>query len=651
MQSAGDPELLPEGAVSRAMNMVRRGGIYQCRPGYRERMVLPTGKLQGFTWFRPTGGAAQLVFVVGGNVYVSEYPFETYHQLTALTFSAEAEQAYFARCVQSVVRNEDNSLTVINPISVLIIQDGKSPPAGWNGSTATHIFGNESTPLGTAMAWSGDRLWVANKNRLLAGDIYNPFSFREGQYIGETNIGAFILPGEITALAEAPSTDTPFLLAFTQENTTAFQSNVRNRAIWSTITPNFQKVVFPETGCTSQRSVVSQHGYLWWYSQEGLTNMDLASQTNVSSQRKVADTAMAYSKRRLNDDLSGVASARFGGYLLVSVPCSDVYNRHTWCADLEGQDTNLSEEPPTWDSYWVGTRPVEWTTTELYGRERIFHISKDRDGQNRLWEAFMPEKADNHSPITWALETRGYLFGTKQPKRWKYAKLAMSEFWGETHLKITWAGTMRGRYKQSGSKIIRAQRGVVRAADTFSYDTKFFALKKQSRTVTTEDVRQVQTDKLDSCPTESDKIDQVDYGFQMCILGMGPGGLRSIRCFAHPENPEASGACEKHETQDFRLTRFDGGASFDDSFSEAVQTLLSNPPSFYESCGSASINYGGYNAVGAACESSVISQEAAAYRAQQVATARAAEDLRRNGQSFFGGFASGECFATTEPFL
>jgi len=160
----------------------------------------------------------------------------------------------------------------------------------------------------------------------------------------------------------------------------------------------------------------------------------------------------------------------------------------------------------------------------------------------------------------------------------------------------------------------------------------------------------VTTDKLDSCPTESDKIDMVDYGFQMCVMGLGPGGVRSIRCFALPENIEASGDCEKNE-EDFRVTRFDGGAVYSDSFSEAIDKLLANPTDLFEACGSASIQFGSYNAVGAACESSVISQEAAAYKAQQVASARAAEDLRRNGQNYFGGFASGACFATTEPFL
>ena len=649
MQSAGDPEMLPEGAVVRTMNMVRRGGIYQCRPGYRERLVLPSGKCQGATWFRPSGGAMQLIFVVDGKVYQSQYPFESYYQIEDLQFSAEAEQIYFARCEQSVVRNENNSLTIINPISVLMIQDGLTAPGAWNGAVGAHIFGDQSTPLGTAMAWAGNRLWVANGSRLYAGDIYNPFSFREGQYIGQTGIGAFILPGEITALAEVSATDSPFLLAFTADNTTAFQSNVLNRDAWQ-LTVNFQKKVFPETGCVSSRSVISQHGYLWWYSQQGLTNVDLAIQQNVSSERKLADTAMAYSKKRLNPDLSKVACGRFGGYLLVSVPYADVYNRHTWVADLTGLDTNISEEGPTWDSYWTGTRPIDWVTLEVYGQERIYHVSADRDGQNRLWEAFMPERLDNFAPITWALETRGYLFGTKQPKRWKYAKLAMSEFWGETHLKVSWAGTTRGRYKQSCSKVVKSQRGVVRASDTFTYDQSYFNFKRQSRTIETEDVRQKATDALDSCDVESNKIDMVDYGFQMCVMGMGPGGIRSIRTFALPENEELSGACEKNETN-IRVTRFDGSASKGDTLEEAVSALLENPVSLFEACGSAAISFGGYNAVGTACESSVLSQEAANYRAQRVAEARAAEDLRLNGQHYFGGFASGACFATEQPFL
>lgn len=649
MSSAGDPEMLPEGTVVRTMNMVRRGGIYQCRPGYRERLLLPEGKFQGAEWFRPTGGATQFIFVIDGKVYMAQEPFDSYTQIEGLQFSEEAEQVYFARCEQAVIRNSDESLTLINPISVLIIQDGKTAPGGWNGAVGEHIFGDQSTPVGTVMAWSGSRLWVANGRRLYAGDIYNPFSFKEGQYVGPTGIGAFVLPGEITAMAEAPAVDNPFLLVWTDENTTAFQSNYLYRDGWGALS-QFQRVVFPDIGCTSQRSVVSTQGFMWWYSQEGLMNIDLAMQTNTTAERKAADGSMAYSKKRLDQDLSKVACGRFGGYLLCSVPYADTYNRHTWVADLQGLDTNIAEEGPTWDSYWTGTRPMTWITANIYGRDRVFHVSYDRDGQNRLWEAFMPDRLDNGSPITWALETRGYLFGTKQPKQWKYAKITMSEFWGDTHVKVSWAGTTRGRYKKSCLKVIKAARGVVQASDTFTYDTKFFSLKRQSRTISTEDTRQMQKDALDSCNVESDRIDGIDYGFQMCIMGMGPGGIRSIRVFATPENDEDKGACEKDESN-VRAARFDGSAAFGDTLAEAVSVLLANPVSLYEACGSAAINFGGYNAVGTACESSVISQDAANYRATRVAEARAAEDLRRNGQHYFGGFASGACFATTQPFL
>lgn len=651
MQSAGDPEMLPEGTVVRTMNMVRRGGLYQCRPGYRERLRLPDGKFQGFTWFRPTGGDVQFLFAVDGRVYLTLPPFDSYVQLAGILLSERAERVYFQRAEQSVIRNDDNSLTLINPVAVLMIQDGKSPPAYWNGSTADNIVGDETTPLGTHMEWSGGRLWVANGSRLYASDIYNPFSFREGQYIGPSGINSFVLPGEITALAEVPSVGSPLLFAFTTENTTAFQSNIRDRDAWAT-TADFQKVVFPDVGCIAPFSVVSHYGYMWWYSAKGLVNVNVAVQTQISSERPLIDTNMAYSKRRLGPDLDGVACGAFEGYLMVSVPYADKYNRHTWVTDLQGLDTSISLEGPTWDSYWTGTRPVQWQTTNIAGDERVFQVSYDRDGANRLWEAFRPEKLDNFAPITWAMETRGYLFGNKQPKQWKYAKLTMSEFWGDTYLKVSWAGTMRGRYKECCSKKVSAQRGIIRAlTDVFSVaDSRVFSFKKQSRTVETVDTRQSQTDDYDSCGVESDRIDAVDYGFQLCIMGVGPGGIRSIRVFASPENEQMSGACEKDETN-FRVTRFDGAASAGDTLEEAVADLQSAPLSLFSACSTIAESVKGYNSVGTACETSVVSQGAADYRAQEVAKARAAEDIRVNGPKFFGGFASGICFATTEPFV
>jgi hypothetical protein len=632
------------------MNMVRRGGIYQCRPGYRERLRLPDGRLQGWTWFRPTGGDVQFLFAVDGNIYMTLPPFDSYVQLTGISLSDRAERVYFQRCEQSVVRNEDNSLTLINPVSTLIIQDGKSPPAYWNGSSAENITGDETTPLGTHMAWSGGRLWVANGERLYAGDIYNPFSFREGQYIGPSGINSFVLPGEITGLEEVPSVATPMLLAFTTENTTAFQSNIRNRDEWES-TPNFQKVVFPDTGCVAPLSIVSTHGFLWWFSAQGLVNVNVAAQSQISSERSVIDGNMAYSKKRLGPDLDGVCCGAFGGYLMVSVPYASRANKHTWVTDLQGLDTSISLEGPTWDSYWTGTQPVQWLSATIAGVDRCFHISVDRDGNNRMWEAFMPERLDNFSPITWAMETRGYLFGSKQLKRWKYAKITMSEFWGETHVKVSWAGTMRGRYKECATKIVNAQKGTIFApTDVYSVaDSTVFSFKKQSRTVETVDTRQAEADDYDSCATESANIDDVDYGFQLCIMGTGPGGIRSIRAFANPENMQLSGACEKNETN-FRATKFDGSASAQDTLEEAVEDLLAAPLSIFTACATVAETVKGYNVVGTACETSAISQAAANYKAQEVAKARAAEDLRVNGPKFFGGFESGICFATTEPF-
>lgn len=649
MQSAGDPESLPPGTVVRAVNMVRRGGVYQCRPGYRQRLVLPDGRLQGFTWFRPTSGDTQLIFAVDGRIYLSMPPFEEVVEIPGVRFSDQAERVYFARAEKSVIRNDDGSLTLIDPYAVLIVQDGLSAPAAWNGANAGHITGPDSTPVGTVMAWSGGRLWVANGRRLFAGDIFDPLSFWEGTYIGPVGIGAFILPGEITALEEVPAADNPFLLVFTAESTTAFQSNVRVRDLWPQV-QDFQKVIFPDVGCVAPLSLLSHLGFLWWYSGKGLVNLNLAAQTNVSGERRVLDTAMAYSKRRLGPDLSRIAVGAYEGYLLVSVPYADRYNRHTWCADLQGLDTNIAEEGFAWDSYWTGTRPVQWQTASVHGVERIFHISVDRDGKNRLWESFQSDRLDNDSPISWALETRSYLFGTKAHKQWKFAKLQCSEFWGESFLKISWAGTSRGRYKQSCLKQISAQKGALRASDVLAAPrTVLFGFKKQSRYISTEDTRQNQTDDLDACGTESDRIDPIDIGFQLCILGQGPGGIRTIRVFATLENDETAGKCEPQEDDaGVRATRFDGAASRGDTLADAVANFLQSPVASFEACATVAMEHAGVNVVGTACEGSSISQAAANHRAIRVATMRAAEMLRTMAPGFLGGFQAGICFNTNE---
>ena len=345
MNSLADPERVRVGAYSRGWNVVSRGGAVSCRPGFKQRLQLPTGTLQGMTMFHPTGGEPVLLFVVSGIVYFSYAPFDGYSVIPSVVFDSEAPKVSFCQTEQAVVRNSDNSLTFLDkPRSLMIMQDGRSAPAYWDGAAGGHIHGADNTPGGEEMVWCADRLWVSRGNQLFASDIYNPISFWEGQYIGPTGIGSFVLPAQITALSKVPSTDSPIVLVFTEHATTALKTYVRDRSAWAT-TANFQTEILPDIGCVSARSVAVSLGQLWWYSKDGVTSLDMAQTTYTTAVRKLVDQNMELSKSQLDSNQTQIAAVVFDGYLLVSVPFEGKRNQHTWVLDLEGADALQEDEP------------------------------------------------------------------------------------------------------------------------------------------------------------------------------------------------------------------------------------------------------------------------------------------------------------------
>lgn len=632
MWSGDDVEQMPPGSYFRSMNTVNRGRLVQCRPGYFNPLALPDGVLQGLVMFKPKDSITQLVFAVSGKVYYSAAPFKTYKQIKELQFSPRAAQIYWAITEKAVERNADGSLTLINPYSVLMIQDGLTAPGFWDGALAGHIRGPTKTPLGSYMAWSGDRLWVARGKLLFAGDIADPFSFFEGLYVGTT--GAFVLPGLITGLADIPSADASALLCFTEETTTRFQSYSFIRLLWDT-TPNFQQVILPETGCASHKSIVAHGGQIWWVAQYGLTNLNAAYATHLDSGIDYVDHQMAISKGYLAPDLSGACSATFEKYLLVSVPYADWFNTHTWCYDSSRHNSGQ----PSWNSFWVGTRPVEWAVGVIDDQPRIFQASVDYDGHNRIWEAFSEERLDNGCPITCTLETRGYTAGTTGPKEFQWADVWFSELAGDVDVRASWGAATRGRYKSIMSKRIHADQGTIRSATLMRFDRTDFALKKQVRTLQTESRQMTDPDPFSSCGVESDTEEWTSSGFHFCIIWNGPGAIRALRVFLQetPEPPQ--GACEADEI-DVRASRFDGADAAAPTFDEVLLALQKFDPVYTAESTQTATN-GNLTAVGTGFAESRISQQTAQKMADCQAEHRAAKKLEAMSPGYLGGFAAG----------
>lgn len=555
------PVYLQPSQYSRGMNVVNRGGRIQCRPGYRCLSAWPAGRLQGFTVFRPRIGEPILVFVVAGLVYTSLHPFKEYRQVTELQFSDLARQVYFASTTQAVTQNDDGSLELIDPRNYLIIQDGGSTSPGvFDGTTAFHSRGSGSIPIGGPMAWSGDRLWVARNNEVFAGDLANPLSFTEPNYI--TTTASFLFKGEVTCLYPVNSgASVAQLLVFTRENTEVLQSGIRLREQWVSI-PDFQREILPTIGCVSERSVVAHGGYLWWFSRYGLVSFDSAAQAFVTSTIPYLDQQMSDSKAYLSPDLAGVACGIHENYLMVSVPYAEEFNKHTWVLDNSPAPT-LRQVMPAWNSFWTGTRPAQWFSGVIMGRERVLYISPDSDGVNRLWEAFTPDRLDDGCHITWWAELRGISENSPAKyKEFRYADLGMSELSGVVDLAVFWAGTNRGKYKRILTKRVLASKGMMRYSRIFKSAMRIFSLKRQSRYLRTADARsQSPEEDLSSCGIEAPYMEFKDESFQLLIVGSGPGALANVLFyFSDADKLDDSGKCEQDETEE-SFVRFDGAST------------------------------------------------------------------------------------------
>lgn len=631
---------LPAGAYVRSINMLNRGGGLQTRPGFRWMATLPVGEVQGFTMFTPRGQTPQLLAVIGGTVYVSLLPYTEWAEVPGITLSETALRVYFAHCSKSVERNEDLSITVVTPVNTLVIQDGQSAPAFYDGTSSGHITGASTTPVGTAMAWSGDRLWVANGNQVFVSDIADPYSFVEETYNTLGGKEYFLVEGEITGMAETPGIASPQLLVFTDSKTTLFQSNVRERTLWPELI-DFQRTLLPNVGAVSQRSIVPQHGLLFWMSAYGLVSFDSALLAQQSSELAFHDNEMAFSKSRLNGDLSGVAGISYENYLLMSVPYADQYNPHTWVLDFTVRNLLNERSPRAWSSVWTGIRPIEWASGSIQGVPRIFCLSRDLDGRNRVWEAFTSLRRDEFCDIDWGFESRAYTMGDISLKEFRFAELTLSDLRGAVDLKVSWAGATKGPYREIANVRFFANEGVIDA--TQELPERIFALKSQTRRFRTQDIKGSPSTSLSACGVEASYLDSRDVGFQFCVQGSGPCAVQQARVFMDILDESNEAACQASEAEG-RFIRIDGAGSTE---LEALQEDLF--PTF-SAVASATATYGDTTVSASATAISSISQEAADKLALQRAQAEANAKLAATADPFEGGGVEVEVFTGSLDF-
>ena len=572
MNSVRYPWFLRQDQYRRGVNVVNRGGVIQTRPGFRMRLTLPEGNLQGMANFQVTKNGRRddyLVFAVDGKIYFAPFPlvqprlWEQF-RLKNLQFDPLVDMIYFAVAEKTLTTSPEQTLQIVPSHNVLMIQDGVGPAAYWDGEEDRHLVEASpslETPTGTWMTFSGGRLWVARGNVLLASDLFDPIKFAE-RVEGEGR-GDFAFPKNITGLANFIGNDRlEVVVVFTDERSEIVLSGIRDRTQWAT-TQGMQSVLFPSTGCVAGRSIVFQAGLMWWYSSGGLVASDSAASTNLTSQINYRDAEMAFSKQFLSDDQSMICGLSFENYLLLSMPIGQNLNSETFVLDYSPMSEFASEKIPAWSGVWTGIRPVQWASPVIGGKRRAFAASVDykalSDGShNHVWEAFMPEREDTYfelgsdftatdfsRPIFCEFETR--LMGDGHDlKSFQYADISLIEVAGDAYVVADYRGT-RGAYKPVLCKRIIAPITANSAgADIPDGQLSLLdGLKKQSRRVTTENAL-----PSDGCPTcESEYSENIDKAFSVLVRWCGQMAVESIRVFMEPWAERAEGLCEEDETQ------------------------------------------------------------------------------------------------------
>jgi hypothetical protein len=197
----------------------------------------------------------------------------------------------------------------------------------------------------------------------------------------------------------------------------------------------------------------------------------------------------------------------------------------------------------SWQGVWTGIRPIEWASSHLNGKDRIFCLSLDYDGVLRIWEAFNGNRADNNQPIDWAIETKAHAM-TENPfskSIFRHFRLLLSEVYGDLLIKGYWKG-LRGPYHQLLDTSVAATPGSVLLNNPkyfpITTDKPVESFSKQFRDILSEDNRA--TEECTSVNVESPDQDDIDRAFSLLFRFTGIGAIKAYRLAVdfNPDNTE-----------------------------------------------------------------------------------------------------------------
>jgi hypothetical protein len=458
VNSAMRPSHIGDRQVAWMVNGSVRGGQPRTRPGFTQRLVLPSGKVQGAGFFSINRG--KIILSISGRLHRVSIAGNAFsHDEIVLPWrnSAALDTAW----MQETVGN-------------FIVQDGQSAAIIYNGSDArrSDIFGGE-VPLGRMMAFGNGRLWVVtSRYNVKAGDIYSgpntELKFTETQFL--LGGGSFSFPQRVTALAFLPVNNTATgygsLMVYGRNRLDSIRAEIAARDLWQAI-PGFVTQVLDEVGTLSHACVTAVNQDLYWRDANGEVRslrsaaQEAASPGNTGMSREVARITDHETDAWL-DQSSGLffdnrlfftaspfrlPSGAIGFKKLISLDCAPL-------ASMRGK------AQPAYDGEWTGASIVRLVGGRFDGRHRAFAVVQDNAGENSLWE-FTPQVREDayldggdvvRVPIRSAVEFRQFDFGApSQPKKLTRCDVYPASIEGEVNVSIYWRVANRNQWRLWGT--------------------------------------------------------------------------------------------------------------------------------------------------------------------------------------------------------
>jgi hypothetical protein len=453
-----------------AVNRIFRGGYNDTRPGFSQRQTgYIQATVQGAGTYYADDGAVFGVVAIGGRVFLTNLSVPGYlisevtSVATGLTMDPTQPHVWFCQAERT-----------------LIVQDGINLPIFWNGVTARRSNGNTTTllshevPVGTATTYTKGRVWVAQGNNYVGGDLVNSnlslpdprdsvLGFTENDYLNEG--GSFSVPGiqgGITALGYSMNIDTSLgegdLLVGTAEGIFAFEAPV-DRTTWKNLQQPIQRFAVLGFGPVSQESLDTVNGDMFFRSNDSHIRSYVYARRDFTD--RWGNTPLSRQISRAIDGeaevwlyaSSGVSWAN--RYLFTVQPQRDqtlgVYYLGLGSLDFFNVGGIGKVFNPAWDGVWTGVQVFQIVKATVAQVERCFlWVRNPSSNTVEFWEIEQGARQDYNgtanTDISWAFETRSYGFPGTNSTATDLKALSTADFWVDN---VTGGITLQGYYKPS----------------------------------------------------------------------------------------------------------------------------------------------------------------------------------------------------------